>query len=70
MRFLIGMRMAIVMISTTMKPASLMEEIAVDLMWIHIGAQNVCVLKEEGDPRIQQHQGDGKNTEVLDAYYS
>ena len=63
------MQMAGVMISTTMKPASLMEEIAVDLMWIHIGAQNVCVLKEEGEARIQQHQGDGKNTEVLDAYY-
>ena len=42
------MQMATVMMSTTMKPASLMEEIAVDLMLIQIGAQYVNALEEEG----------------------
>ena len=45
------MQMATVMMLTTMKPASLMEEIAVDLMSIHSGAQNVYVLNE-GKTRI------------------
>ena len=35
------------MISTTMKPASLMEEIAVDLMLIQLIAMCVNALKEE-----------------------
>ena len=35
------------MMKTTMKPASLMEEIAVDLMSIQIIAQNAYALKEE-----------------------
>ena len=47
MRFLFFVEMATVMMSTTMKPASLMEEIAVDLMLIQIGAQYVNALKEE-----------------------
>ena len=36
-----------VMMKTTMKPAFLMEEIAVDLMLIQICAQYVNALKEE-----------------------
>jgi hypothetical protein len=43
-RILIGMEMAPVMISTTMKPAFLMVEIAVDLMSIQFGAQNAFAL--------------------------
>ena len=43
------MQMATVMMSTTMKPAFLMEEIVVDLMPIHNTAHNVNVLKEEGE---------------------
>ena len=39
--------MVTVMMKTTMKPASLMEEIAVDLMLIQIIAQYVNALKEE-----------------------
>ena len=50
------MRMAIVMISTTMKPASLMEEIAVDLMLMINIAFIVNVLNEKGKVKIQQHQ--------------
>ena len=50
-----GMQMATVMILTTLKHAFLMEEIAVDLMSIHNGAQNVNALKEEGSARIQYH---------------
>ena len=46
------MQMATVMISTTRKPAFLMEEIVVDLMSIQIGAQNVNALNE-GKARIQ-----------------
>ena len=49
------MRMATVTMLTIMKPASLMEEIAVDLMSIHNGAQNAYALKEEGKARIKQH---------------
>ena len=49
------MQMATVMISTTMKPASLMEEIAVDLMSIHSGAQNAYALKEEGAVEELKH---------------
>ena len=41
----VGLLMGIVMISTTMKLALLMEEIAVDLMSIQIGAQNVNALE-------------------------
>ena len=32
-----------------------MEEIAVDLSWIHNTAQNVNVLNEKGKARIQRH---------------
>ena len=42
------MQMATVMMSTTMKPASLMEEIAVDLMFCAVcPVQYVNALKEE-----------------------
>ena len=53
--FLFIMEMATVMMKTTMKPASLMEEIAVDLMLIQIGAQYVNALKEEGVVEELQH---------------
>ena len=43
--------MATVMMSTTMKPAFLMEEIVVDLMSIQNTAQNVNALNE-GKARI------------------
>ena len=46
-RFLVIMGMASVMMKTTMKPASLMEEIAVDLMLIQIIVMNAYVLNEE-----------------------
>ena len=46
-RFLFIMGIPTVMMKTIMKPASLMEEIAVDLMSIHRGAQNANALKEE-----------------------
>ena len=49
------MRMTIVMMKTTMKPASLMEEIAVDLILTHIIAIIVYVLNEKGKVKIQQH---------------
>ena len=56
MRLLVGMRMVIVMMSTIMKPVSLMVVIAVDLISIPIGAQNVNALKEEeGAMEEQQH---------------
>ena len=43
-----------VMTKTTMKPAFLMEEIAVDLMLIHNSVQYVNVLKkEEGAVELQ-----------------
>ena len=45
--FRVGLLTDIAMISTTMKPASLMKDLAVDLMSIQIGAQNACVLKKE-----------------------
>ena len=48
------MGIATVMISTTMKPAFLMEEIVVDLMSIQFGAQNVNALNE-GKARIQYY---------------
>ena len=60
------------MMKTTMKPASLMEEIVVDLMSIQIGAQNVYVLNEEGKARIPQHHLKdemSKETPILDEYY-
>ena len=41
------MQMATVMMSTTINPVFLMEEIAVDLMSMPVIAQNVYVLKEE-----------------------
>ena len=47
--------MAIVMMSTTMKPASLMEEIAVDLMLMENIAIIVYVLNEKEKVTIQQH---------------
>ena len=52
MRVLVGMGMASVMMKTTMKPAFLMVEIAVDLMSTHNTAQNANVLNE-GKARIQ-----------------
>ena len=48
------MLMATVMISTTMKPASLMEEIAVDLMSIQIIAQYANALKQEVEGAVEQ----------------
>jgi hypothetical protein len=45
--FRVGLLTDIAMISTTMKPASLMKDLAVDLMSIQIGAQNACVFKKE-----------------------
>ena len=47
-RFLIIMGIPTVMMKTIMKPAFLMEEIAVDLMSIPIIAQNVYALMVEG----------------------
>ena len=56
MRILAGMGMVTAMMSTTMKPASLMEVIAVEVLLIQIIAQNVYVLKkEEEKTRIQYH---------------
>ena len=46
------MEIITVMMSTTMKPASLMEEIAVDLMLMNIIAIFVNVLNEKGQGRI------------------
>ena len=47
------MQMATAMMSTTMKPASLMEEIAVDLMLIMKLAFIVNVLNEKGKVKIR-----------------
>ena len=49
------MGMVTVMISTTMKPASLMEEIAVDLMPIHNTALIAYALKEVEVAVEEQH---------------
>ena len=49
------MRMATVMISTTMKPVFLMEEIAVDLMSTHTTAQNAYALKKEEEEAVELH---------------
>ena len=55
-RFLIGMEMASVMMKTTIEPAFLMEEIAVDLISIHNSAQNANALNEgKTRTRIQYH---------------
>ena len=54
MRILIGVLMATVMMSTTMKPASLMEEIAVDLMSIPLIAQCANALKQEVEGAVEQ----------------
>ena len=63
-RFLIGMRMGIVMISTTMKPASLMEEIAVDLMFCAVcPVQYVNALKEEKGTVEEDSQGGEESDE-------
>ena len=53
-RILVGMRMATVMMSTTMKPASLMEEIAVVELLIHIIAHNAYALKEEVEEAVER----------------
>ena len=45
----VGLLMGIVMISTTIKSALMMVEIAVDPMSIQHIAQNVSALKEEGE---------------------
>ena len=51
-----GMQMAIVMIKTIMKPASLMVEIAVDLMSIQDTAMNAYALKEVVEEAVElQH---------------
>ena len=70
-RFLVGMGMVSVMMKTTMKPAFLMVEIAVDLMSTHNTAQNANVLNE-GKARIKYHNIVWKNkeTSILDAYYT
>ena len=44
-----------VMMKTTMKPAFLTEEIAVDQMSIHNTAQNANALEEEGAVEELQH---------------
>ena len=44
-----------VMMKTTMKPAFLMEEIAVDQMSMHDTAQNANALEEEGAVEELQH---------------
>ena len=54
--FLFIMEMATVMMKTTMKPACLMEEIAVDLMLIQIIAQYVNALKEEEGVVVEELQ--------------
>ena len=53
-RFLIGMEMASVMMKTTIEPAFLMEEIAVDLISIQNSAQNANALNE-GKSRTRIH---------------
>ena len=50
------MQMVCVMMKTTMKPASLMEEIAVDLMSIQNGAMYVNALKEEEEGVVEELQ--------------
>ena len=55
MRFLVIMKMATVMISTTMKAVFLMEEIAVDLMSTHNTAQNAYALKKEKEEAVELH---------------
>ena len=52
MHFLTGMGMVTVMMSTTMKPATLMEEIAVDLMSIQKLAHYVNALKREEEGAV------------------
>ena len=49
-----GKQMATVMMKTTLKPATMMVEIVVDLIPIHNTAQNVNALKEEEKAKIQQ----------------
>ena len=61
MSFLTIMGITTVMMKTTMKPAFLTEEIAVDQMSIHNTAQNANALEEEGAVEELQHQvGDVK----------
>ena len=55
MSFLTIMGITTVMMKTTMKPAFLMEEIAVDQMSIHNTAQNANALEEEGAVEELQH---------------
>ena len=50
------MQMATVMISTTMKPASLMEEIAVVVLLIQIFAHYVNALKKEEEGVVEELQ--------------
>ena len=45
-----------VMMKTTMKPAFLMEEIAVDGMSIHSTAQNANALEEEEEGAVEELQ--------------
>jgi hypothetical protein len=46
-----------VMMSTTMKPASLMVGIAVEVLFIHIIAQNVYALKKEEEEEAAIRDG-------------
>ena len=55
MSFLTIMGITTVMMKTTMKPAFLMEEIAVDQMSIHNTAQNANALEEEEAVEELQH---------------
>ena len=55
MSFLTIMGITTVMMKTTMKPAFLTEEIAVDQMSIHNTAQNANALEEEGAVEELQH---------------
>jgi hypothetical protein len=50
------MEMVPVMMSTTMKPASLMEEIAVVVLFIQIIAQYVNALKKEEEGVVEELQ--------------
>ena len=56
MRILAGMGMVTAMMSTTMKPASLMEVIAVVVLLVLIIAQYVNALKEEEEGVAEELQ--------------
>ena len=59
------MQMATAMMSTTKKPASSMEEIAVDLMSKQLIAMNAYALNEEKrEARIPQHHLDDEKNKT------